>query len=558
MAHRRVIGLGQSGIGLAHHETVWSPSRLWQLFTGLREHSFSPQFARRSSSASSTELPPGQVVESAAKPESSGAVEIVPKWEEVVIALGGNIGDRVNNFNKALEMLREAGIRVTGYGCLYESAPAYVTDQPMFLNSAIKASTSLDPYALLRTVKKIERELGRSEAGLRYGPRPIDLDIIFHGSSTVNTDVLQIPHPRLIERPFVLAPVVDLLGGDTLGGPAGHWSAHPFLQRGLLEVWRENGGEECVGKEGLKRVTPIGSKLWDWGQKTYIMGILNLTPDSFSDGGLYTEVDSALAQVRRMVSEGADFIDIGAQSTRPGAQRLTTERELERLLPVLDALADAPDLKEVCFSIDTFDSRVVKEAVARGVHLVNDVSAGLLDPEMWETVSKLGVSYVAMHMRGDPTVMQNKSNTSYSNLCFEVATELASNVRYAELAGIPAWRIITDPGLGFAKSFEQNVELMRELRSFREQLSVMSSQAIGNGPILLGPSRKGFLGKLCGHPKGKDRDFATVAATVVGIAGGADIIRAHNVSAVQDAVKVADAVYKMKAGHPEKPMVPIQ
>lgn len=304
-------------------------------------------------------------------------MEIKPKWEEVVIALGGNIGDRVNNFNKALELLREAGIRVTGYGCLYESAPAYVTDQPVFLNSSIKASTSLDPHALLSTLKNIERELGRTEGGLRYGPRPIDLDIIFYGSSTVNTDLLQIPHPRLVERPFVLAPVVDLLGRDTVAGPpAGHWSTHPFLQGGLLKVWRENGGEECVGKEGLRRVTPIGRKLWDWGQKTHIMGILNLTPDSFSDGGLYTEVDSALAQVRRMVSEGADFIDIGAQSTRPGAERLSTDRELERLLPVLDALADAPDLKEVCFSIDTFDSRVVKESVARGIQLVNDVSAG--------------------------------------------------------------------------------------------------------------------------------------------------------------------------------------
>jgi 2-amino-4-hydroxy-6-hydroxymethyldihydropteridine diphosphokinase/dihydropteroate synthase len=307
---------------------------------------------------------------------SSLQVDLEPKLEEVVIALGSNIGDRLNNFSRALELLRRAGIRVTGHGCLYESAPAYVTDQPVFLNSCIKASTSLEPHALLRTLKNIEKELGRTEGGIRYGPRPLDLDIIFYGSSTVNSDLLQIPHPRLKERPFVLAPVVDLLKADSATGSDGHWSSHPYLGGGLLEVWRENGGEESVGKQGLKRVTQIGSKLWDWGEKTHIMGILNVTPDSFCDGGLYMNVDSALAQARRMVSEGADFIDVGAQSTRPGAERLTTEKELDRLLPVLDALVKADDLQDVCFSVDTFDSRVVEEAVARGVHLVNDVSAG--------------------------------------------------------------------------------------------------------------------------------------------------------------------------------------
>lgn len=165
---------------------------------------------------------------------------------------------------------------------------------------------------------------------------------------------------------------------------------------------------------------------------------------------------------------------------------------------------------------------------------------------MWTTVAKLGVSYVAMHMRENPVVMQNESNIRYSNLCSEVAAEVSGHVRRAELAGIPSWRIITDPGFGFAKTFEQNVELLRKLRFFRERLSFMSSQAVAKGPMLLGFSRKGFLGKLCGHPRGQERDFATVAATVVGIAGGADIIRAHNVSAVRDAIKVADAVYKMK------------
>jgi 2-amino-4-hydroxy-6-hydroxymethyldihydropteridine diphosphokinase/dihydropteroate synthase len=162
---------------------------------------------------------------------------------------------------------------------------------------------------------------------------------------------------------------------------------------------------------------------------------------------------------------------------------------------------------------------------------------------MWTTVARLGVSYVAMHMRGDPVTMQRKVNTSYSNVVSEVAAEVATHVGHAELAGIPLWRLITDPGLGFAKTLEHNVELLKNLTSFRKELCTVGSRAIGNAPILLGPSRKGFLGKLCGQAEGKDRDFATVAAVTIGVAGGADIVRGHNVRAIQDAIKVADAVY---------------
>ncbi|KAG6554302.1 hypothetical protein Mapa_004218 [Marchantia paleacea] len=466
--------------------------------------------------------------------------------EEVVIAIGGNVGDRVQNFNRALEMLRTAGIRVTGHASLYESAAAYITDQPSFLNSAVKARTRLDPHSLLRELKRIESELGRIQGGVRYGPRPIDLDILYYGAVTVTTESLEIPHPRIAERPFVLAPLVDLLDPETVEVNPGSWTKHPSVEGGSIQnAWKVTfGGETCVGKEGLKRVLPLGKTLWDWSQRTHIMGILNITPDSFSDGGSFLGVDSAVEQVRKMVSEGADFIDLGAQSTRPGARRLTTAEELDRLLPVLDALAKAPGLDGVCLSVDTFDARVADEAVSRGVHIVNDVSGGTLDPEMWNTVAKLGVPYICMHMRGNPLTMQNKLNTQYSNVCSDVAAELASSIKSAELAGIPSWRLITDPGLGFAKTVEQNVDLIRQLPAFREQLS-WRNKAASNAPILIGPSRKGFLGKLCGIPKAEDRDFATAAAVAIAISGGANIIRAHNVRAAHDAIKFADAVYKV-------------
>lgn len=309
----------------------------------------------------------------------ANVVSISPQAEEeVVIAVGGNVGDRVQNFNRALEMLRTAGIRVTGHASLYESAAAYITDQPSFLNSAVKARTRLDPHSLLRELKRIESELGRIQGGVRYGPRPIDLDILYYGAITVTTESLEIPHPRIAERPFVLAPLVDLLDPETVEVSPGSWTKHPSVEGGAIQnAWKGTfGGETCVGKEGLKRVLPLGRTLWDWSQRTHVMGILNITPDSFSDGGSFLGVDSAVEQVRKMVSEGADFIDLGAQSTRPGARRLTTEEEMDRLLPVLDALAKSPGLDGVCLSVDTFDSRVAAEAVSRGVHIVNDVSGG--------------------------------------------------------------------------------------------------------------------------------------------------------------------------------------
>lgn len=190
-----------------------------------------------------------------------------------------------------------------------------------------------------------------------------------------------------------------------------------------------------------------------------------------------------------------------------------------------------------------YNGRVAREAVNRGVQVINDVSGGCLDPEMLRTVAELGVPYVMMHMRGDPTTMQSKDNTSYGNVCEEVGLELSAQVERAEAAGIPAWRIITDPGVGFAKTTGQNLELLKNLPIVRRVLAE-ASVTIGHGLLLVGPSRKGFLGKITGRQKGEERDAASVAAAVVGVMGGANIVRVHNVRAVGDAVKVVDAIYK--------------
>ncbi|RVW42188.1 Folate synthesis bifunctional protein, mitochondrial [Vitis vinifera] len=474
---------------------------------------------------------------------SSGtSVEVHSQDQEVVIALGSNVGNRVDNFNEALQLMKKSGMHITRHGCLYETEPVYVTDQPLFLNSAVRGITKLGPHELLRVLKKIEKDMGRSD-GIRYGPRPIDLDILFYGKFRVNSEILTIPHERIWERPFVMAPLMDVMGSAMESDTVASWHSFSKLSGGLFESWEKLGGESLIGKNGLKRVLPTGNVLWDWSLKTSMMGILNLTPDSFSDGGKFQSVEAAVSQVRLMILEGADIIDIGAQSTRPMASRLSAQEELDRLIPVLDAVLKMPEVEGKLLSVDTFHSEVASEAIGKGAHIVNDVSAGQLDPNMLDVVAGLKVPYVAMHMRGNPSTMQNSENLQYDNVCEQVASELYLRVRDAELSGIPAWRIIIDPGIGFSKNTEHNLDILMGLPNIRMELAG-KSLALSHAPMLIGPSRKRFLGDICARPAAAERDPATIAAVTAGVLGGANIVRAHNVKDNLDAVKLCDAMVK--------------
>lgn len=462
-----------------------------------------------------------------------------------MIAIGSNVGDRLNNFSQALQLMKKSGIlQVTRHGCLYETAPAYVTDQPRFLNSAVRGTTSLGPHELLTELKKIETDMGRTN-GIRYGPRPIDLDILFYGKLRINSNVLVVPHERIWERPFVLAPLMDLLGSRIENDTVAAWHSLAEAPGGIFESWERLGGESLIGTEGMKRVLPVGNKLWDWSEKTSIMGVLNLTPDSFSDGGMFLSVESAVSQARLMISEGADIIDLGAQSTRPSAARISPDEELERLIPVLESVLKMPEMDGKFVSIDTFSSEVASEAIRKGADIVNDVSAGQLDKNMFDVVRNLNVAYIAMHMRGDPSSMQNKENTEYKDVCKEVASELSSRIEDAELAGIPSWRIVIDPGIGFSKKTEQNVDILVGLPEIREELG-KKSLGLSRAPMLIGPSRKRFLGEICSRPNPVERDSATVASVTAGVLGGANIVRVHNVRDNRDAVKLCDVMLKRR------------
>ncbi|KAL8144095.1 hypothetical protein V2J09_017127 [Rumex salicifolius] len=473
-------------------------------------------------------------------PDSS--FEVVSQEHEVVIALGSNVGDRVHNFNEALTLLKNSGINITRHGCLYETAPAYVTDQPFFLNSAVRGVTKLRPNELLRTLKTIEKDMGRTD-GIRYGPRPIDLDILFYGKFRVASENLTIPHERIWERPFVMAPLIDLLGSATDSDTASSWHSLSKHSTDLFKAWEKLGGESLVGKDGMKRVLPVGGGLWDWSERTTIMGVLNLTPDSFSDGGEYESVEKAVSQVRRMISEGADIIDLGAQSTRPTATRISPQEELSRLIPVLEEVKGMPEAQGKLLSVDTFYAEVASEAVKTGAHIVNDVSAGKLDPNMLSVVAGLRVPYIAMHMRGDPNTMQSDGSLQYDDVCKDVASELSARVEKAEAAGIPAWRIVLDPGIGFSKNTAQNLDIVMGMGKIREEIG-KKRLGVSRGPMLIGPSRKRFLGEICGLPRAVDRDPPTVACITAGVLGGANIVRVHNVRDCLAATKLCDAMIR--------------
>ncbi|MBB4637577.1 dihydropteroate synthase [Longimicrobium terrae] len=264
-------------------------------------------------------------------------------------------------------------------------------------------------------------------------------------------------------------------------------------------------------------------------ERPVVMGILNLTPDSFSDGGRFLHPGAAVQQARRMVAEGADLIDVGGESTRPGADPVSAEEEAERVGPVLRALAAELD---VPLSVDTRRASVARAALDAGAEIVNDVS-GLSDSGMAGVVAAAGAGLVLMHMRGTPRTMQ--SLTDYGDVVDDVAAELSASLERADAAGIGRERIVVDPGIGFAKTGAQNLELIAGIGRLRARLG---------RPVLLGASRKAFIGALLGGVPADARDAGTVGACVAGLARGARLFRVHDVRGARQALDVAEAVFR--------------
>lgn len=465
------------------------------------------------------------------------------------IALGSNIGNRAGYLHAALDAM-SSYLTVVDTSHLYETVPMLVTEQPLFLNAVCKVTTHLSPSELLRAVKRTEVALGRMKS-IRYGPRVIDLDILFFDDAVIDTPELTIPHLALTERDFVLAPLLDLV----------RELRHPRLHMTVLELWKQ------LQMPVPPRVMPFGERLWHWSQGTKLMGILNITPDSFSGDGLAETPDpvaAALAQANQYLAAGADILDVGGYSTRPGHVDLPVKEEINRVVPVISALSDALD---VPLSIDTFRVEVAEAALDAGAVWLNDVSGmrsgfqagvasigqqeGPQQPPPIRHAPTNAMASLSARRRVPLVLMDNRAplhtgppaadpQTDPPRPPLEPPNDIVANVRkelsvaldLARAEGVPRWHRIIDPGIGFGKTPAEHASLISRLNEFQEL----------GFPLLFGCSRKGFLGKMAGGAPVDDRLPATIAANVMAVERGAQIVRVHDVMENQQAMRVVDAI----------------
>jgi dihydropteroate synthase len=270
----------------------------------------------------------------------------------------------------------------------------------------------------------------------------------------------------------------------------------------------------------------FGSVTYDLSSRTFIMGILNVTPDSFSDGGRYFDSDTAVAHGLKMVEYGADFIDVGGESTRPGSAPLSVEEEIRRVIPVIEKLSNECDIP---ISIDTYKSEVAEAALDAGATIVNDITGLHLDERLPLIIAKYSASAVLMHIKGTPKTMQ--VNPQYDNVVEEIISYLRKSISFAQNAGVD--QIIIDPGIGFGKSLEHNLVIIQQLKQF-QQLGC---------PVMVGPSRKSFIGTILDLPV-EQRLEGTAAVVAVSIMNGASIVRVHDVKEMKRVAMVTDRIIR--------------
>ena len=501
-----------------------------------------------------------------------------------LLALGGNQGDVPSTLATALRSLAATGVHVAATSRLFDTAPAHVTDQPRFLNAVVAVTTELEPGALLDAVKRVEESAGRGDvaSSQRYGPRPLDVDVIaidgFSGAfvSSATGRELTLPHTRWRERRFVTAPLADLARRGASGPPPTHSTDVDAVLAAALAAEKEataadvaaeveraargGGGDDDDAPPSLDPIHPVvplpRAGLWRVGSPgdVGIMAVLNVTPDSFSDGGALVSgaaanLDAVLAAALTAVTQGATLLDVGGQSTRPWAVSVSAEVEASRVVPAVRALASHPALASIPISVDTFHASVAEAALQAGADIINDVSCGR-DPCLAATTARHGGAYILMHSRGSLDAVARGRTTYEGGVMAGVAEEVAAAAARITVGGagatstpshplLPHWSLLLDPGLGFAKTGPQNVELLSQLPALRSHLP----PPLAALPLLLGPSRKRFLGAITGRPIAADRDIATAGAVALAAGGGAGVVRVHGVGATRDAARVGGAAW---------------
>ncbi|KAL7421054.1 trifunctional dihydropteroate synthetase [Cryptotrichosporon argae] len=501
--------------------------------------SYAPSGSR---SASSAVIPPLRGETAALIPSSEAGPS-----QRVFIAVGSNVGDRVGHIKAAVARLQAEGCTLRDTSRLYESEPMYVEDQARFVNGAIEVETSLSPFELLRLLKRTEREVGRTKT-FAHGPRVIDLDLVFYGDRVVRVGQkgddededgvgwLECPHASLAEREFVLRPLADMAPDFT----------HPALGAPVSDLLAR------LPDRSLAPIIPFPSPALPLRLSTpstsHIMAIFNATPDSFSDGAASrTLTSSALASVQTIMSarDPPAILDIGGMSTRPNSVPCAEDEELARVVPLVSAVrASAAPLAGVPISVDTYRAAVAAAAVEAGASCINDVRAGREDG-MLDVMARADCPVVLMHSRGDSTTMTTAEAQAYPDgVVAGVQAELAASVRKALDAGVKRWNIVLDPGLGFAKSYDDNLRLVRDLKRL-----VAPGSPLENFPLLVGGSRKGFVGAATGVKVPADRGYGDAALDAWCVASGVvDILRVHDAQGAAEANKMATAIRDVQDG----------
>lgn len=443
----------------------------------------------------------------------------------VILGLGSNLGDRLENLRKALNAIKKiSGLTVEQVSPVYHSEALMPENAPAdwdipYLNLALRCETKMPPLDLLKELKNIEWSIGRKPEARHWGPRVMDIDILAWDDLVIQTDVLTVPHASLQERPFALWPLADVapfwvfpLSGSNQGKTAAQ----------IVEQWgsRFSGDAPFHTKQINQRI-----------DTSQLVGIINVTPDSFSDGGLFFNSEYALKQISHLVDAGAEIIDIGAESTSPNAMPMNAETEWGRLEPVLAAIQSEKKKWIVTpkISVDTRHSEVAAKSLDFDIDWINDVS-GFDDPAMREIVSQSKSDCVVMHHLSIPERRDHvlPRNQDPVKIIYAWAEQ---RLRDLEQSGIAREKIIFDPGIGFGKMAEQSLFLLKHVEVFKS-LGVR---------ILIGHSRKTFLSLLTGLPFA-ERDVETMAMTIILAKQSVDFIRVHNVEMCARGLRVSAAL----------------
>lgn len=441
----------------------------------------------------------------------------------IILGLGSNIGDRLDNLRKAVKAIRNvAEIKVIKLSPLYlsdallpDNAPTE-WDQP-YLNLALSCRTTLTPFELLDKLKTIEWSIGRKPETRHWGPRILDIDILVFNNEIIHSDRLTIPHASLLERPFSLWPLCDL---------APHW-VYPLEgpEQGLTASQLiEQFGSRFTGKAPLHTW-----QLYQRIEGPTLVGVINATPDSFSDGGLYVTPEKAVQQALDLVEAGAEIIDLGAESTAPRAKPIDRKTEWARLQPILLALKEARDafVLPPKISLDTYHPDIAKKALDIGIDWLNDVT-GLTNPELRDIAKSSSVNCVMMHHLTIPASKMHVIDRQKDALQ-EVLEWGKKQIDSLVNEGFDPTKLIFDPGIGFGKTPEQSMQLIKQA----EQFNVLQV------PVLIGHSRKSFYSLLTCYPP-HERDIETIVTTYALCDKEIAYLRVHNVEASARALKVHD------------------